>query len=1252
RENQPPQITAAPPNSATLGTQYRYPMQGSDPDGDLLLWSLDQAPSGMSIHSTTGEITWTPTAEQLGEQEVAVRLTDAQGSYTGVAFTLTARGTNIAPLIVSTPLTETSLGSEYLYQVLAADPDGDALTFSLDQAPDGMSINEHGVITWTPTATGSEPISVLVTDSLGATTTHSYTLEVEANARNLAPTITSTPLSYGSAPGQEYTYQLSAVDPEEGENVTYQLLSSPDNLILDPQTGLLQWTPSASQAGSHLVQVAAVDSQGLPGVQGFYLNVRNNSAPVILSAPNTELFEGQTFRYDVLAIDPDGDNLSYQLSQAPEGMTIDRQGRIIWDAREGTYDAIEATVTDEYGVTVTQSIPLQVSLDEENPQVNLFQSFDFAYPNQEVLFAVQGSDNLGIAEKALTINGTPVPLDAWGSATWTFAAPGLYTIEATVVDNAGNKTTETLEFTVSPLPGEEVIDFNLNLPQGTISEATELLGEITAEEGLQSYKIEVAPLGTENFITLFEQQGEVPEGKLGTLDPTLLANGAYTLRVSAIDNNNFQSYTQTQVEVSSELKLGNFQLSFTDLEIPLTGIPITVTRTYDSLYAHEQDNFGQGWRLEFRDTNLQTSVPLPSEEQKLLGLHNGFKEGDKVYITLPGGERQTFTFKPKLHRQIEIALSMGAPLRESMYFYEPKFVAEDGSDFTLSVNNVSLLRHQYTGVYHAPNALNYNPAHFSFGGRYTLTSAEGVEYQIDAGSGDLLSLKDTNGNTLNYSDAGIVSSTGVEVKFERDAEGRISKVIDPAGEEIRYNYDEKGDLVSVVDREGNETKYYYENEERAHYLTRIEDPLGREGIRVEYGEDGRLSKTIDVNGEAVELVYDTEGQTQIVKDLYGKETFYAYDKNGNITQEIQPSGLKIERTYERDKVTSETVYTAESGAEGWTTSYEYDHWGNLSKETDPLGNVTLYTNDSRKRLLSETDALGNTTKYEYDYPGNLLSSTDALGNRTEYSYDARGNLLSLTDARGNVTQFTYDFRSNVMSVTDAEGNVTEYEYDGYGNRTLERRKDVTQPDGSKKDIISYWHYDSEGRILFTTDPESIDPNDVANPDHATTRYEYDANGNQIKVTDALGNVSESVYDNKGQLVASLYQGEVEYVTLYDKGGSDRASIDESGVITHYRYDSAGQLVETVYGDTVGLETFLEEMELADGYQPQEYTLDTIDWTKVLYPVKMPLRVVSLDAPRTRTEYSKDGRVLADIDELGNRTQYEYNPLGQLTKVTY
>ncbi|MBP0035970.1 MAG: hypothetical protein J7524_22885, partial [Roseofilum sp. Belize BBD 4] len=139
-------------------------------------------------------------------------------------------------------------------------------------------------------------------------------------------------------------------------------------------------------------------------------------------------------------------------------------------------------------------------------------------------------------------------------------------------------------------------------------------------------------------------------------------------------------------------------------------------------------------------------------------------------------------------------------------------------------------------------------------------------------------------------------------------------------------------------------------------------------------------------------------------------------------------------------------------------------------------------------------------------------------------------------------------------------------------------------------------------------------------------------------------------DNKGQLVASLYQGEVEYVTLYDKGGRDRASIDQSGIITHYRYDSAGQLVETVYGDTVGLKTFLEEMELLDGYQLQEYTLDAIDWTKVLYPVDMPARVVGLDAPRYQMEYSQDGYILATVDQQGNRTEYQYDDARRMVAI--
>jgi YD repeat-containing protein len=57
------------------------------------------------------------------------------------------------------------------------------------------------------------------------------------------------------------------------------------------------------------------------------------------------------------------------------------------------------------------------------------------------------------------------------------------------------------------------------------------------------------------------------------------------------------------------------------------------------------------------------------------------------------------------------------------------------------------------------------------------------------------------GNKLTFSDAGIVSSTGKSVTFERDAQGRIVSVVDPDGKKVKYEYDTKGDLVAVKDRE-------------------------------------------------------------------------------------------------------------------------------------------------------------------------------------------------------------------------------------------------------------------------------------------------------------------------------------------------------------------------------------------------------------------------------------------------------------------
>src|SRR5207237_326224 len=91
------------------------------------------------------------------------------------------------------------------------------------------------------------------------------------------------------------------------------------------------------------------------------------------------------------------------------------------------------------------------------------------------------------------------------------------------------------------------------------------------------------------------------------------------------------------------------------------------------------------------------------------------------------------------------------------------------------------------------NGLPYNPADPFFGGTYFLTTKDGTGYKIDGGTGELLSVSDGNGNQLTFSNAGIKSSAGPEIRFGRDPQGRITSVTDPMGNALRYRYDTQGD---------------------------------------------------------------------------------------------------------------------------------------------------------------------------------------------------------------------------------------------------------------------------------------------------------------------------------------------------------------------------------------------------------------------------------------------------------------------------
>jgi|JRYD01.1.fsa_nt_gb hypothetical protein len=88
--NAAPTIQGQAPTSIVAGQQYVFQPTASDPDGDTLAFSANNLPSGASLNSTTGRLTWTPRSDQVGTySNIALSVTDGRSTVSLAAFAIT-----------------------------------------------------------------------------------------------------------------------------------------------------------------------------------------------------------------------------------------------------------------------------------------------------------------------------------------------------------------------------------------------------------------------------------------------------------------------------------------------------------------------------------------------------------------------------------------------------------------------------------------------------------------------------------------------------------------------------------------------------------------------------------------------------------------------------------------------------------------------------------------------------------------------------------------------------------------------------------------------------------------------------------------------------------------------------------------------------------------------------------------------------------------------------------------------------------
>lgn len=1216
--NSPPIITSNPRTVATEGNEYQYNVVAEDSDYDLIRYTLEFAPRGMSIDSLRGTIRWQPDDEQLGEHQVIVRAADPMGGSTTQQFSIDVRCGNLAPAIISIPPTRAVAQRTYLYAVRADDFEQDTLSYRLTDAPAGMTINSTtGVIRWQPTLQQIRVFDVTVeaVDLLGAIGKQSYKVVVQSatdpvdptnpngpNVGNRPPLITSTP-DFTAASGSLYQYPVIATDLD-GDAVTLSLTNPPVGMTIDAQ-GVIRWTPASTSTGQIPISIIATDANGAVSNQAYILEVSVNTPPRITSTAVTSVAAGAIYRYSVKAIDAENDPLTYSLENAPLGMTIDRFGLIKWQSALSDLGAKPFTVkvTDDFGQTASQLVPLNVVADTEAPKVaiSIVRGGTANASGMQVdlggsyVVQVTATDNVAVSSLALKVAGVVQPLDSAGRATLSAAQLGEVTLEATATDPSNNTGSSTSKVQiVSPatnnlnpndttLPprngGIDPTDRNEPLVKilspeigSSVTNITSIVGTVDDPENRLWYwrlfyaradqvSIETYDLTDPDWVLIKQSTSEVVNGELGKFDPTSLARDGYVIALAGYDLNGQGYIDATVIGVEGGLQLGNFQLSFTDLTIPLAGIPITVNRVYDTLNANDEGDFGYGWKLGVQDARIVEIGAIGQGGAQDPGDVQFVPDKTKVYLTNPDGKRVGFTYKEQYQSGAAwlIGCSFGC-------FYTPSFQPDPGVYDTLTIDATSVTRGGVLGAF----STGINPD------QYTLTTKDGTQYRYDQFKG-LEKITDRTGNTVTYSETGIRHSSGTSIDFVRDNRNRIREILIPANgaepaSKLVYEYDAAGNLVKQTNQIGLSNRYEY-LANPAHFLDKAFDPLGKKSLEVRY-ENRRYVGVFDGLGNEIgKQEIDVLNNQGIVRDANGNPTTLKYDNRGNVLEEIDPAGNKTIREYKDAK--NPDLETRIIDRRGLVTDREYDARGNVTliAEKGTLASpfaqriATRFSYNDRNEVTSITNAAGATTSFALNAQGKVTGISNSVGSTAAFTYDTLGRRSSFTDFNGNTTTFDYDGACPCGSphkAINADGTYQTFEYNRYGQVTKEQTFEANGTLVEQKQSF----YDASGRVVrevigsgntplhgasdvrkfyqgnlldweIIVSPESLNADGslkespstpVAQRKSRITDYEYDAADRLIRQTDAMGGIVNFRYDAQGNRV--LLQDPVGNITTW------------------------------------------------------------------------------------------------------------------------
>jgi RHS repeat-associated protein len=402
---------------------------------------------------------------------------------------------------------------------------------------------------------------------------------------------------------------------------------------------------------------------------------------------------------------------------------------------------------------------------------------------------------------------------------------------------------------------------------------------------------------------------------------------------------------------------------------------------------------------------------------------------------------------------------------------------------------------------------------YDLAGRMTAmraTSGERIDYAYDA-------MNNVTARTTKRGDLTVAAS----MSRTFDALGRMLTETFGPGRTKTWAYDKNGNPTEVVSARNFATAFAFDP------LNRVISTVAPDNASTTLALNTQDKVTSNTDALSVATTFVRNGFGEIIREVSpdrGTSTYY-YDAGGTMTASIDGRGQRVDYTYD---VLGRVLTKKPVALAAQNITYSYDAGGLGSYQ---VGHLTKVIDGS------------STTSFQYDHRGNLLTKQQAIGTSTTatltYAYDLADRITQITYPSARIVSYARDSKGRITEVI-TKANATAAvvalmsagTYESFGSLK-------TANFGNGTALAQSWGNDgrlASKRLFNVTGGVNV----------SSLTYAYDNDDNITGITDAVmaANSLTYAYDNRGRLV-QVVSGAGAYKRqdfVYDANGN-RTSVE-------------------------------------------------------------------------------------------------------------